>query len=126
MATTGQKDTFARDNLPPRSLWPEFKFDLPGLQYPERLNCVTELLDKWVAAGEGARPCLISHTEQLTYAQLAAEWFRLAMPNANGKPRQAEAQNDLRPVAERAFRAGALSDVKLSWKTFGRAVTGRG
>lgn len=28
-------------------------------------------------------------------------------------------------IAGRAFRAGALSDVKLSWKTFGRAVTGR-
>jgi ABC-2 type transport system permease protein len=29
-------------------------------------------------------------------------------------------------IAGRAFRAGALSDVKLSWKTFGRAITGRG
>lgn len=29
-------------------------------------------------------------------------------------------------VAGRAFRAGALSDVKLSWKSFGRAITGRG
>lgn len=29
-------------------------------------------------------------------------------------------------IAGRAFRAGALSDVKLSWKTFGRAVTRRG
>ena len=28
-------------------------------------------------------------------------------------------------VAGRAFRAGALSDVKLSWKSFGRAITGR-
>ncbi|MCK6104546.1 MULTISPECIES: ABC transporter permease [unclassified Brevundimonas] len=28
-------------------------------------------------------------------------------------------------IAGRAFRAGALSDVKLSWKTFGRAVTGQ-
>ena len=78
MATTGQKDTFARDNLPPRSLWPEFKFDLPGLQYPERLNCVTELLDKWEAAGEGARPCLLSHAESLTYAQLAERVNRIA------------------------------------------------
>ena len=70
MANTGHIDTFARDNLPPRSLWPEFKLDLPGLQYPERLNCVTELLDKWVAAGEGARPCLLSHAEMLTYCLL--------------------------------------------------------
>ena len=28
-------------------------------------------------------------------------------------------------IAGRAFRAGALSDVKLSWKSFGRAITGR-
>lgn len=29
-------------------------------------------------------------------------------------------------IAGRAFRAGALSDVKLSWKSFGRAITRRG
>ena len=28
-------------------------------------------------------------------------------------------------IAGRAFRAGALSDVKLNWKSFGRAITGR-
>ena len=28
-------------------------------------------------------------------------------------------------IAGRAFRAGALSDVKLSWKSFGRAITRR-
>ena len=58
MAKTGHVDTFARDNLPPRAQWPEFKFDLPELQYPERLNCVTEWVDRWVAAGQGDRPCL--------------------------------------------------------------------
>ena len=47
---------FARDNLPPRAQWPEFKFDLPELQYPERLNCVTEWVDRWVEAGQGGRP----------------------------------------------------------------------
>ncbi|MCA3699971.1 MAG: ABC transporter permease, partial [Brevundimonas sp.] len=29
-------------------------------------------------------------------------------------------------LAGRAFRAGALSDVKLSWKTFGQAIAGGG
>jgi ABC-2 type transport system permease protein len=29
-------------------------------------------------------------------------------------------------IASRAFRAGALSDVKLSWKTFGKAISGGG
>ena len=56
MAQSGHVDTFARDNLPPRAEWPEFKFDLPELQYPERLNCVTHWVDRWVEAGEGDRP----------------------------------------------------------------------
>ena len=51
LTRTGHVDTFARDNLPPREQWPEFKFDLPELQYSERLNCVTEWVDRWVEAG---------------------------------------------------------------------------
>ena len=78
MAETGHIDTFARDNLPPREQWPEFKFDLPELQYPERLNCVTEWVDRWVAAGQGDRPCLISPAETLTYAQLHERVNRIA------------------------------------------------
>ena len=49
-------DSFARDNLPPREQWPEFRFTLPALQYPARLNCVSELLDRHVADGHGDRP----------------------------------------------------------------------
>ena len=49
MIRSGHVDTFARDNLPPQDQWPEFRFTLPELQYPERLNCVTEFVDKWVA-----------------------------------------------------------------------------
>ena len=37
-------DTFVRDRLPPLELLPEFRFDLPELQYPERLNAAAELL----------------------------------------------------------------------------------
>jgi 2-aminobenzoate-CoA ligase len=78
VAKTGHVDTFARDNLPPREQWPEFKFDLPDLQYPERINCVTEWVDRWVSAGRGGRPCLISPMETLTYAQLAERVNRIA------------------------------------------------
>jgi 2-aminobenzoate-CoA ligase len=78
MAQSGHVDTFARDNLPPREQWPEFKFDLPGLQYPERLNCVTQWIDRWVEAGQGGRPCLFSPTEELTYAQLHERVNRIA------------------------------------------------
>ena len=38
---TAHHDTFARDNLPPQSEWPDFRFTRPELQYPPRLNCVS-------------------------------------------------------------------------------------
>ncbi len=78
MIRSGHVDTFARDNLPPQTQWPAFKFTLPELQYPERLNCVTEFVDKWVAAGEGGRTAIISPDETLTYAQLAERINRIA------------------------------------------------
>jgi 2-aminobenzoate-CoA ligase len=37
-------DSFVRDRLPPAELLPEFRFDLPELRYPERLNAAAELL----------------------------------------------------------------------------------
>ena len=37
-------DSFVRDRLPPPELQPEFRFDLPELKYPERLNAASELL----------------------------------------------------------------------------------
>jgi 2-aminobenzoate-CoA ligase len=70
-------DTFARDNLPPRKLWPELIFTRPELHYPARLNCVSELLDKRVAAGHGDATCLISPAEMLSYAQLQARVNRI-------------------------------------------------
>lgn len=38
------RDTFVERRLPPPELLPEFRFDLPELQYPERLNAAAELL----------------------------------------------------------------------------------
>jgi len=78
MNPSGHVDTFARDNLPPRDQWPEFSFTLPELQYPVRLNCVTDFVDRWVAGGEGDRIAIISPTEVLTYAELAERINRIA------------------------------------------------
>ena len=78
MAKSGHVDTFARDNLPPREQWPEFRFDLPDLQYPERLNCVTQWVDRWIAAGQGSRICMISPSETLTYVQFHERVNRIA------------------------------------------------
>jgi len=78
MTPSAHLDPFARDNLPPRAQWPDFLFDLPELKYPERMNCAVELLDRRVASGEGERPCLISPTESLSYAQVAERVNRIA------------------------------------------------
>jgi 2-aminobenzoate-CoA ligase len=78
MAESGHVDTFTRDNLPPRDQWPDFKFRLPELRYPDRLNCVTHWVDRWVEAGQGDRPCLLSPSETLTYAELNERVNRIA------------------------------------------------
>ena len=78
MSYTAHVDTFARDNLPPRSEWPEFVFELPELKYPARLNCATELLDKPVTRGYGHRIALRSPDGECTYTQLFTQTNRLA------------------------------------------------
>jgi 2-aminobenzoate-CoA ligase len=73
MIPSAHLDTFARDNLPAPAHWPDFLLTLPELNYPDRMNCVVDLLDRWVETGHGDRPCLISPSQSLTYSQLA-EW----------------------------------------------------
>jgi 2-aminobenzoate-CoA ligase len=71
-------DTFCRDHLPPPDQWPLFRFDLPELRYPTRLNCATELLDATVARLGPDRPCLRTSTEAWTYGELLDLVDRLA------------------------------------------------
>jgi 2-aminobenzoate-CoA ligase len=78
MSYTAHLDTFARDNLPPRALWPEFSFELPELQYPERLNCATELLDRAVERGLGDKVAFYTPSERWTYRDLLAKANRIA------------------------------------------------
>jgi len=78
MTTSAHVDTFCARNLPPREWWPEFRFDLPELQFPERMNCAHDLLDRWVEQGDGDRPCLIGSELRWTYAQLQAQANRIA------------------------------------------------
>ncbi|MBL8380539.1 MAG: AMP-binding protein [Burkholderiales bacterium] len=74
MTATAHVDTFARDRLPPRALWPELRFDLPELRYPARLNAAAELLDAQVANGRGDAPAIWMPVDGkpvcATYAQL--------------------------------------------------------
>ncbi|HUL93428.1 MAG TPA: AMP-binding protein [Burkholderiales bacterium] len=78
MASTAHVDTFARDNLPPRSEWPELIFERPELDYPEHLNCATELLDRALERGWGARAALRTTETEVSYAQLLARANRIA------------------------------------------------
>ena len=82
MATSAHVDTFARDHLPPPAALPEFLFELPELQLPERLNVATELLDRWVDQGQGGRTAVIGERDgqpfAWTYAELQQRANRIA------------------------------------------------
>jgi 2-aminobenzoate-CoA ligase len=78
LSPSAHLDTFCRDRLPPRDQWPEFRFDLPELNYPERLNCAAELLDATAARNGADRPCLLSSTETWTYGETVRRTNQLA------------------------------------------------
>ncbi|MFD3694896.1 AMP-binding protein [Streptomyces sp. NPDC058646] len=70
LSPSAHADSFCRDRLPPASLWPELHFDLPELNYPDRLNCAQWLLDDAVDRWGPDRPCLLTPTERWTYGRL--------------------------------------------------------
>lgn len=75
---TAHLDTFARDNLPPKEQWPDFRFDLEDLQYPERLNCAVEFLDRHVAEGRGDRTLFATPDGDISYADFQKTVNRMA------------------------------------------------
>ena len=75
---TAHIDRFAAKHLPPPELQPDYLFELPELQFPERLNCAAELLDRHVAEGRGERLCLQAQGLRWTYAELQAHANRIA------------------------------------------------
>jgi 2-aminobenzoate-CoA ligase len=74
---TAHVDTFARDNLPPRSAWPDF-INLDRLGYPPRFNCAVELLDRAVDEGHGDAVVLRAPHLVWTYRELQAHADRIA------------------------------------------------
>ena len=79
MTYTAHIDTFARDHLPPREQWPDLVFDLPELQYAERLNCAEELLGRALERGWGERTAILAPGGlRWTYAELDAHANRIA------------------------------------------------
>ncbi len=63
-------DTFAAQNLPPPETLPDLIFTRPELQYPGRLNCAAELLDRAVAGGDGERTAILAPGLCWSYAEL--------------------------------------------------------
>ncbi|MBK1868806.1 benzoate-CoA ligase family protein [Aestuariivirga sp. YIM B02566] len=78
MIPSAYADTFARDHLPPRDLWPDLIFDRPEYRYPDRLNCVSELLDRWLDKGWHDRPCMITDSATVSYGEMAERVNRIA------------------------------------------------
>jgi 2-aminobenzoate-CoA ligase len=72
------RDDFAQSRLPPRAAWPELIRELPELDYPARLNCAVELLERPVEAGAGDRPCFIGADEIWSYAETLDRVNRIA------------------------------------------------
>lgn len=72
-------DTFARDGLPPRDLWPVMDPSRPPLSdYPDDLNIGTVLLDGAVAAGRGGRIAVLYRDRVWSYADLLDKANRIA------------------------------------------------
>ncbi|AVZ75847.1 2-aminobenzoate-CoA ligase [Streptomyces lunaelactis] len=72
-------DTFPRDHLPPAGQWPELLFDLPELNYPQRLNCGAELLDRTIERFGAGRPVFrTGGGEVWTYGELRDQVDRIA------------------------------------------------
>jgi len=71
-------DTFARDNLPAAELQPDYLLESPDLQFPARLNCATELLERHIEQGRGGRACIRAPGLIWTYSDLQAKANRIA------------------------------------------------
>ena len=76
-------DSFARDRVPPPEQLPRLIFGLPELQFGLRLNCASELLDRWVTNGDGERIAVLGAAPdgapiRWTYAELQRRASRIA------------------------------------------------
>lgn len=76
LGPTAHIDTFARDNLPPPEMQPDFL--LNGFDYPDHLNAGYELTDAMVDKGFGDHTALIGNGRRRTYKELADWTNRLA------------------------------------------------
>lgn len=70
MVKSAHIDTFAKDNLPDQSLWPELILDHPTATYPERLNASYELLERTIELVGPNKSAIIASDGNFTYGEL--------------------------------------------------------
>lgn len=70
LTPSGYQDTFARDQLPPAEQWPVLEFTTDLLQYPDRLNAATALIDEPAATWPDRVALRTPAGEAWTYSQL--------------------------------------------------------
>ena len=77
---SGHVDTFARDNLPPESLWPEMDYGvLPELAaYPSRINSGAVLIDEMAQGAQAERPAIYYGEALWSYRTLLENANRIA------------------------------------------------
>jgi len=78
LSPSAHVDTFTRDRLPPEDQWPELVFDLPELDYPDRLNCAQRLLDDAIGRMGSDRRCLVTASTEWSYGELRDSADRVA------------------------------------------------
>lgn len=79
LTPSGYVDTFARDNLPPADLWPDLEFTIDDVNYSDRLNAATTLIDDAVARFGPERLALFTpEGEEWTYGELLARSNQIA------------------------------------------------
>jgi 2-aminobenzoate-CoA ligase len=71
-------DSFARDNLPPRELWPELVWPPGTPEYGPQLNVARELLERRVRSGDGERPAIVFPGGVWSYRELHEQSNRVA------------------------------------------------
>ena len=70
MIKSAHVDTFARDNLPDESLWPELILNHPAATYPEQLNASFELLERTIELVGPNKAAIIAADGNFTYGEL--------------------------------------------------------
>ncbi len=104
---TAHLDTFVHDNLPPIELQPDFIFELPELEFPDKMNCAVEILDMAISKGYGDRICIQCDRLTWTYQDL--------LDRANQMANVLKKELHLKPDNRVLLRSANTPEMVASW-----------